>query len=1033
MLELSDNQNCQGEEGGRSAPPQNYPGLLASLGAAELLPKVDLAKSLSLTHNTDWYRAQRYETPPSRNLAALPDFRLDGGQDRAGRPPMMSEAPSIKYDLQNRITAITYPGGKTTRYFDRDAEGNLNRVTTKDDKGVRTYIKEEGHWYCNVDGMKLKVPGSMSLSSHGDFTIQIGSDRSFQTQRPDGSLIEERTNAAGARVALNSSGQVKRITRQDGSSVEALWQSGEIAELVERQAGGSKALTWKREGQIFVSDTKPRCHRLNLQLHENGNTSFTGTDGFEHVIRGNGAELLEGPGKARFAFDKQGRILSIEYPDGKKSMGFTYAGDTSELSCVSIKQRQPDKTRIYTKEGSSDSWTITNASNKKVGSWKGQAILSTDGIYSVRAAVEKTGSRRQTDEEDAEDGSNSKRSNTKTPERSWQSLRPDGSKVNEQIAANGSRAQFDSSGRVLSIRRADGSAVDARYNKDRLDQVIETATQPGQKITWSRQKDNTWICDESGKRDVRRNLTITKDGDINFTDLDGTRHLIALSGTTQLSKKDGSKVEIDNKGLVRKVSINKGDCRTFDWTDGVLTKVTDITRAGLTCIWERKAGELESRKNIRVGGQGDLRYDNPDGTSVIERSNFARVRLNADGKVTDVTQPNGSTRTFSYNINKELITITDCQKTKKGDYSQTWIAQTNADGRPNSTFVSPGKDGKQRIRDIIGIADNGDYQYRGANGKLHFAPADRLRHRTGSFDSGDIEEARSNLEDMARSHKVNMKRLTRYMDQLEKRCRQGASDGMKVPGEEQIARTYETMSRLLEGSGHKNFLNEKQRIKVCEQAMQNIAFPKHIDQGQNPTCNITTGEIYTASRRPERYADLMKQIAFSGKFEYKDGKGKTHTVRPPNRGLFPGYEEAHFNIDRAHKDGTRSWASKIFQVTAINSVTPGYSGGDPSFGIDRILSGTRRVSGDKMPYVGHRGGASLQMVPESTLWRLKKEGNLPCGVVTMGFAHVQVIHDVRKRNGRTEVWLGNQWGEANDPGWISMRRLHQIQGGGGGW
>jgi hypothetical protein len=41
---------------------------------------------------------------------------------------------------------------------------------------------------------------------------------------------------------------------------------------------------------------------------------------------------------------------------------------------------------------------------------------------------------------------------------------------------------------------------------------------------------------------------------------------------------------------------------------------------------------------------------------------------------------------------------------------------------------------------------------------------------------------------------------------------------------------------------------------------------------------------------------------------------------------------------------------------------------------------------------------------------------------------------VRIENGKVKaLWLGNQWGKTNDPGWISMRKLHSIQGGGGDW
>lgn len=239
-------------------------------------------------------------------------------------------------------------------------------------------------------------------------------------------------------------------------------------------------------------------------------------------------------------------------------------------------------------------------------------------------------------------------------------------------------------------------------------------------------------------------------------------------------------------------------------------------------------------------------------------------------------------------------------------------------------------------------------------------------------------------------------------------------------------------------------MDDKKRARLCEEGLYNMATPTRINQGSNPTCNMTTGEIYIASRQPDKYADVLKQVALNGKL--KTTTGKEVTVHPS--GLTPTQEEGAFDPEADYKYNCRNWASHVMQIYGINSFTQfqapnanpvlsawghQYLGGDnnPGMGGDAIKQAVRELSGADMPYFDH-----LVAPTEEQLWRYKEEGNFPVGIPTLyanipqlGLSeqHVQTIQDVREVDGRTQVFLDDQNGLPNDAGWVSLEQLYAQQ------
>ncbi|HEY9784022.1 MAG TPA: hypothetical protein V6D17_01385 [Candidatus Obscuribacterales bacterium] len=125
------------------------------------------------------------------------------------------------------------------------------------------------------------------------------------------------------------------------------------------------------------------------------------------------------------------------------------------------------------------------------------------------------------------------------------------------------------------------------------------------------------------------------------------------------------------------------------------------------------------------------------------------------------------------------------------------------------------------------------------------------------------------------------------------------------------SRFYHEIGRLLEATGDQP-LTQTERTKLAEQLMHNAAHPTDIDQGQHRTCNVSTVEVRTYSREPSAAAKLVVDMATTGKFVSKNGT----EVKLDAKSMKPDFEAR--NPDQKPGDGSRNYASQIFQVTAVN-------------------------------------------------------------------------------------------------------------------
>ncbi|MBZ0188191.1 MAG: hypothetical protein K8F91_18220, partial [Candidatus Obscuribacterales bacterium] len=172
-----------------------------------------------------------------------------------------------------------------------------------------------------------------------------------------------------------------------------------------------------------------------------------------------------------------------------------------------------------------------------------------------------------------------------------------------------------------------------------------------------------------------------------------------------------------------------------------------------------------------------------------------------------------------------------------------------------------------------------------------------------------IIQARADLENAANQAGIDNKRLGTRLDELE------ARKTLNQLTDTQIVFAYQKLTELLTSTQNGPHFDIAQRKALVELVCHNLARPSSIDQGNHPTCNVTTLEVYLAARHPDIYADTIKQIVLTGKYT----NWNNETITPPKTALMPGDDEKAYDMD-IPPNNKRNHASQIMQMTLVNGL-----------------------------------------------------------------------------------------------------------------
>lgn len=169
-----------------------------------------------------------------------------------------------------------------------------------------------------------------------------------------------------------------------------------------------------------------------------------------------------------------------------------------------------------------------------------------------------------------------------------------------------------------------------------------------------------------------------------------------------------------------------------------------------------------------------------------------------------------------------------------------------------------------------------------------------------------VDHWRDQLEEGA--HKKfspqEQKRLEAAIDTFEKRAlHQNLS-------EEQVGRFYMHVGRLINGRDTNNVASPEAKKILAMQMVEQAAQPDRITQGFHNTCNVACAEHRVYSKHPEQAARLIADQILTGTYTTNDG----FTLTPNRVSMKPEFDSLHPPDDKA-----RSYASQVFQVTAVNA------------------------------------------------------------------------------------------------------------------
>ena len=754
--------------------------------------------------------------------------------------------------------------------------------------------------------------------------------------------------------------------------------------------------------------------------------------------------------------DDKGRVVETISQDGKTKHKFEYADPafpdriTSDTVNDKTTYRFIGNNKVDNKPYKIDGFEVNSYSTYEngqlTGNWSGVRSVSKNGVFSLKDD--------KTAKVEHFDASGGKLSDQQRSTREADGIWP--SKID--------------------LTRDDGTKLSAKLNGTRLESLSETVKENGQtkEIQWQKNGDK-WLSNESPARE-RRNLSVTPEGTVKFNSESGVAHEIYKNGTRSEVDKDRIHRQYDAENKLAIISQPNGDSRVLKYTNGELSSIQDRI-GGSEKTWLRLAGgnnwsdgvKQETRNSLKIETDGSMRFNNADGNAVREKTDLSRVTYDQQNRPSVVNFPSGSSRTFNYK-GGELDSVTDSMRAYGKDTSTTWTREGNS-----NLFKSVAANGKTRTREMGAPNENGDYTYKTADGKDHTAKVrdvERLARGEIAVGSESVQEARDRFLDAAKERGLKMDRLEKYINEMD------ATSQRYGTKPEQIAKSLDNLSDIL--SAEKSPLYSKEELStIVETGAHNIARPTEIDQGYHPTCNVTTTEVYAAARHPERYTDLLKQVAMSG--SYKTSYGQT--VTPPTAALLARRDEKMYDLDKPNVD-RRNMASMIYQMTAVNGVYElgkhssqkdqkdngvryimgevrkqqipnGYVdlGEDllvdkngrqkmgrngqpvdgPEFIQDDVVTASEMICGEKMPYIGSPYKRSdeahwrFDIATPERLFKAKADGQFPLGVPTIRGAHVQTIHDVTKDSkGQTWVLLDNQHGQAKD-GWVTIDELKQTQ------
>ncbi len=938
-------------------PPANQPGVRAVTPATNqpgdrpvTLPTSQPAVR-SLTPPATNQPGERSATPPTGTDRVTPG----SGENRPDAP--LPDPDNVTRGADGKIERIVYPDGRV-RTFIHDSRG-LSQVTETDTHGTRAYVNNSGNWSLRAGSIELPLAGEFDLRENGAFALRNATNQPWQIENPDGTRTIERpriqtvrvdtggdTSAPRATVELQRDrhGNIDQVRLPNGSTRAYRYdESGrELLQITDtvKTPQGDRVEQWTRQAQPtggMSSDfvrTQPAStdaeRRTGVRVTETGSYEYSDARAERKVsqLAITGDASSQTPWRSNVNRDDQGRFRSIENDRFRRD--YEYFEGTNKIRSYTVVDKRTGEGATWTRANAdSDMWTSRSRNGYQTSGMRGEFSVTDDGLHLVRKQGE-----------------------------SPYVFLPDGTRCEVTVGQDGN-VSARAEGRVRYVRRTDGGTV--AYTKADGSEISVYDHQNRTRVTWSRGTDGNWTSDSAYEPGSRRDMTFNDKGELSYKDSSGATRTRTLDGQEIVQKEDGSKLVYDRQGNLTKVIFGDTE-RTFVRDGNQITGITETTRGERRSVFPPPLARGQRMEDVQLSRDGDLSYiirgtDQNVHSAVTERSNGLRVEYDDSGFLKSVRRPNGMTRAFEYageGVNKTLIQVRDARPSPTGERVTTWSRNALPNGGYSPEFQSRTDQGRDRPARTIGnILPDGSYEFTTADQRPGDRP--RVQRLTGgdgggeAFASDNVEDAHFNLMDTMRQHmdEPRLQRMEEMMRAYEQRMQQRAVArrlaGVTSPETidqdvaQTVSRTYDQLSQLVSGQDPRALFDQNQRVFLAENFMFHAQDPTTMDQGPSSpgdssghgTCWIQAAHIWALTQRTDHMADLLRQVALTGRYTTKNGGEQgsgPKTVEFSREYLrFPdGFQETRWCISKATDmwdrrgnmmsqcDGERSPVGKIF-------------------------------------------------------------------------------------------------------------------------
>ncbi|MBY0549400.1 MAG: hypothetical protein K2W95_19145 [Candidatus Obscuribacterales bacterium] len=551
---------------------------------------------------------------------------------------------TIKYSKDNdeRLSEVKAPDGSVRHFYYDSESGKIQQVLDITHDGTnwnqdlwqsRPVIAANGNFsgpsstFERVDvksGNVLERRTGVKFGDFGDYSFNGAEGKTESSTASRGFRVPKPVETAKVEAPVKHQQQTRREIRQNRNNPQPEQQKPK-AEAEKTEPAKPEPVKTVETPQVkevagpSVAERRAELAKTNVTTAEDGTITAKFSNGDVRTL-----QTVEGSND----------VTSLKFSSARDNLTYEYS-----------------RVEASVKDGNADfKYTVTDASGRKVssGTWSGAIQWKDNVLYSFDAP--KPGLK--------SDGM-------------WSTVAIDGERTRERVLADGGRLVYDASGQynLMSVARPDGSHVECTRVDGNLVKITDQRSD-GSQTSWTfDEKSRLWVSDD---KSIIPSATapINKQGELDYTDEQGSRTRVNFSGSVYRTNPDGSVAALDKNGAIDRVTQPSGEFRVFKRDDdGMVIGFSDHQKDGT----EKRS--VKDIRDARIDHYGLLNYSTNDGTNVSEGPKGVRVEQTAPDK-TLIQYPDGDIRTFIKAEGGGLEKLTHFSKSENltREYSKSGVA-----------------------------------------------------------------------------------------------------------------------------------------------------------------------------------------------------------------------------------------------------------------------------------------------------------------------------------------------------------------------